>query len=68
MHQRCWADDAVISGSKVKILKVNHNYQRFLNVVVKAVISGSKVKILKVNHNGTLPAPDYHELLSLVQR
>ena len=42
---------AVISGSKVKILKVNHN-NSVNNVNNKyAVISGSKVKILKVNHN-----------------
>ena len=42
---------AVISGSKVKILKVNHNDSRLLNFIRIAVISGSKVKILKVNHN-----------------
>ena len=42
---------AVISGSKVKILKVNHNFIMLKYVKLPAVISGSKVKILKVNHN-----------------
>ena len=43
---------AVISGSKVKILKVNHNFAQNGTCSSSAVISGSKVKILKVNHNG----------------
>ena len=45
---------AVISGSKVKILKVNHNDFGFKFLSAGAVISGSKVKILKVNHNSDL--------------
>ena len=44
-------ESAVISGSKVKILKVNHNTPVISCSAAKAVISGSKVKILKVNHN-----------------
>ena len=44
-------ESAVISGSKVKILKVNHNIYCVMLHKSIAVISGSKVKILKVNHN-----------------
>ena len=44
-------ESAVISGSKVKILKVNHNSESTAEYNQTAVISGSKVKILKVNHN-----------------
>ena len=42
---------AVISGSKIKILKVNHNCEVLPEYRFIAVISGSKIKILKVNHN-----------------
>ena len=68
MHQRCWADDAVISGSKVKILKVNHNGRQYGIEDPEAVISGSKVKILKVNHNGFKATEHGYVLLSLAQR
>ena len=59
---------AVISGSKVKILKVNHNDFGFKFLSAGAVISGSKVKILKVNHNLGFMSQIKLPLLSLAQR
>ena len=46
---------AVIVGSKLKILKANHNYRTRLERFAKAVIVGSKLKILKANHNSEFP-------------
>ena len=42
---------AVIVGSKLKILKANHNHHAQLKELRRAVIVGSKLKILKANHN-----------------
>ncbi len=43
--------NAVIVGSKLKILKANHNSFKLCSPIWLAVIVGSKLKILKANHN-----------------